>query len=490
MKTTYFVIVLLLTNHLISIGQTRILELKSTEFPTVGNTVIKGSVGYLAVPENRLKPGSRELSVKFVHLKSVSNTPQPPVIYLEGGGRPSTPQAENPETLTDWLPILKVSDLIFVDQRGTTDQALTYVWTGEFPENFFISAEDAGAHYQDLCKKALAEFERRQLDVSGYNIAEHANDIHDLTEALQIRKYSIFGFSFGSQIAMALMKLFPQELVSTIAVSTDAMDQSFNYPVHLDDQLKKITKMVAADSSINAKIPALDKLTEKVMAKLSANPITISVRHPLTGNPLSVKVGSFGLALILRLEIDDTNDIPAIPRLLYTLDQGDYTMLQWFVQKRIPFAIAVPGNGINQAIASGLSSEREKIIESQASRSLFGNVVNFPFYDARKVWPVCDVTIDTSTPLSTSVPTLFITGSLDCRTPVEQVDETMKGFSNAVHLIVENAGHEQAMWDTEIFDGAIPDFLSGLDVRKTNAFYKGIQFLPLQGSHQGHPSVK
>ena len=75
------------------------------------------------------------------------------------------------------------------------------------------------------------------------------------------------------------------------------------------------------------------------------------------------------------------------------------------------------------------------------------------------------MSFDSSTPLKTDIPTLFITGTLDCRTPVAQVEETMKGFSDVRHIRVVNAGHEQSLWNKETFDESIPDFLSGKEVK-------------------------
>ncbi len=490
MKTIQAVIVIFLIGNLEAISQVKNLEIKQGKFRTVDKTIITGEVGYLTVPENRQSPHSRSVKIKFVRLKSLSENPKEPVVYLEGGGSASTWQAESPKDLTDWLPILKVSDVIFVDQRGTADKELVYIWKGAYPNDFLASEQAAGFHYQKLCKEALVNFEKKRIDVSGYNIVEHAKDISELAEALQIKKYSIFGFSFGSHIGLALTKLFPSQISNAIFVGADGLDQSFNFPFYLNDQFKKIADMAAQDSSINKTIPNLNDLLKKIMTRLTTNPLELNAKHPLSGKTMKVKVGSFGLALILRLEIDDTNDIPAIPRLLYNIDQGNYSMLEWFVQKRLAFAYAVPGNGINQALASGVSDERLLEIEKQLVENLFGNVVNFPFYDAKKVWPINVVNMDMSTVLTTSVRTLFVTGSLDCRTPVQQVTEIMKGFNNATHLVVENAGHEQAMWDTEIFDDAIPQFLSGKDVSQIKAFYKEIKFIPLSGTHDGHPSIK
>jgi pimeloyl-ACP methyl ester carboxylesterase len=478
MKTTPFILILLLVAGQKVAGQSGGIDIKPGKFRAADKTILKGEVGYLTVPENRLNPNSRSIRVKFVHLKSLSDNLHEPVFYLEGGGAASTWQAESPKDLADWLPILQVSDLIFVDQRGTTDDALAYRWTGQYPEDFLVSPQAAGLHYQKLCQEALANLKNKGIDISGYTIVEHAHDIHDIAAALQIERYSLFGFSYGTHIGMATIKLFPDEVVNAVFAGADGLDQSFNYPKHLDDHFRKIVKMVAADPVVSETIKNLDGLLKKVMVKLDSSPVTVTIKHPITGKAMQVKIGPFGLALILRLDIDDTNDIPTIPRLLYTIDQGDYTMLKLFVQKRIVFAFALPGNGINQAIASGVSDERLSIIEAQSKESLFGNVVNFPFYDARKAWPANAVPMETNKPLSTAVRTLFITGSLDCRTPVQQVNEIMQGFSNATHLVVENAGHEQAMWDTEIFDEAIPQFLAGHEVSNVKAFYKEIKFVP------------
>lgn len=490
MKTILAIIALILITHWEAISQNKNLEVKQGKFRTVNKTIITGEVGYLTVPENRESPQARSIKIKFVRLKSLSENPKEPVFYLEGGGSTSTWQAESPKDLTDWLPILQVSDVIFVDQRGTTDKELVHLWKGDFPDDFLVSEPAAGLHYQKLCREALADFEKKRIDVSGYNIVEHAKDISELAAALHIKKYSLFGFSFGSHIGLALTKLFPDQISNAVFAGADGLDQSFNYPIYLNEQFKKIADRAAQDSSIHHTIPDLNQLLEKVMTRLTTHPVELNAKNPLTGKAMKVKVGSFGLALILRLEIDDTNDIPAIPRLLYSIDQGNYSMLEWFVQKRLAFAYAVPGNGINQALASGVSDERLLEIEKQVNGNLFGNVVNFPFADARKVWPNNVVKWERSTESTNSVRTLFVTGSLDCRTPVQQVNETMKGFNNATHLIVENAGHEQAMWDTEIFDEAIPQFLLDKEVSHIKAVYKEIKFIPLTGAHDGHPSIK
>ena len=69
--------------------------------------------------------------------------------------------------------------------------------------------------------------------------------------------------------------------------------------------------------------------------------------------------------------------------------------------------------------------------------------------------------LKTTQPIHSKTPTLFVTGDLDCRTSVAQVESIMLGFENANHVIVRNAGHEQSLWNARVFDELIPQFLKG-----------------------------
>ena len=225
------------------------------------------------------------------------------------------------------------------------------------------------------------------------------------------------------------------------------------------------------------------------MAKLEKRPAEISIKNPITGNVHQMEIGAFGLALILRLDIDDSTDIPVIPRLLYTILHEDYSMLQLFAQKSLVFALAISGQGINQQLASGASTERWNAIQQQARASIFGNVVNFPFSAAKPHWVTNTLSFDASKPVKTQISTLFITGSLDCRTPVAQVEKTMEGFSNAQHIILENAGHEQVLWDKEVIEEIIPKFLSNEKMKSSKLYYADMNFINVVGNASGHPAL-
>ena len=151
-------------------GQAKLIDVETRKFKTANKLKIEGQVGYLVVPESRNNPLSRNIKSKYVHLKSLAKNPTSPVVFLEGGGGASTWQAESKSDLADWIEILEVADLIFVDRRGSDDNSLTYVWKEAYPENFMVSEESANLHYQNMAKAALPAFEENGIDIKGYNM--------------------------------------------------------------------------------------------------------------------------------------------------------------------------------------------------------------------------------------------------------------------------------------------------------------------------------
>ncbi|MEM8894575.1 MAG: alpha/beta hydrolase [Bacteroidota bacterium] len=472
------------------LAQPRLVDVENKTFKTTKKIEFEGQSGYLEVPENRNDPDSRNIRFKYVWLKSLAEKPEAPVVFIEGGGGLCTWQAEDPEELTYWIELLEVSDLIFIDRRGEGDDSFIYVWDEAFPKDFFVTESAANAHYATMTQKSLATFEGRGVDVRGYNIEEEARDVNELMTALGIDKYSIFGFSFGSHIGMTAMTLFPDRIERAVLAGSDAPNQAFNFPRYLDQHVDIISEMVASDEIVSKDIPDFKALVHKVMKKLEDNPVEVDIKNPITREDIKVKIGAFGLGLILRLDIDDFNDIPVLPRLFYSIDQGDYSILTWFVQRRVVFSLALAGTGTNQYLASGVGETRWQQIEREAQESIFGNVVNLLVTAPKDIWPENELSFDPSVPMQSDIPTLFITGTLDCRTPVAQVEETMKGFSNAQHIKVENAGHEQAHWDADVFDIAIPAFLKNQKVPTTNVYYKDVEFIKVKGKAKGHPSLR
>jgi pimeloyl-ACP methyl ester carboxylesterase len=238
-------------------------------------------------------------------------------------------------------------------------------------------------------------------------------------------------------------------------------------------------------------VPDLVALLERVLAKLDAEPMSVPLDDPKSGKRVEVPVGSWGLRMILLRDLGDASDLPVFPRLLWSIDQGDGSVLSWFVRKRAPGALRANGMGALVDGASGATPGRLALIRDQAERSLFGRAVNFPFPQVNEVWKPLDLGDAYRAPLVSSVRTLLLSGSLDWNCPPQQAEEIRWGFANATHLIVENAGHEQILPHPDV-QRAVLRFLRGEDVSGTRAAWPKMKFVPLEGAdpQATHPSVQ
>lgn len=467
------------------------VEVISKTVKTAGGQTIEADFGALTVPENRLKPGSRTLKLAFVRLKSKAVNPAPPLVYLEGGpGGSSTHLAENPRALQAWAAVLEIGDLIFLDQRGTgkSEPNLRYTFKSPTPEMIFMDESVALQYFQAAIGEAAVHFKEEGIDLDGYNTAESADDIDDLRRALGFEKIRLFGFSYGTHLAMATIKRHGGNIDRAVLIGTEGLHQTHKLPLNLDAQFGKISLIAAKDSEINREIPDLTALLKSVLDQLDKNPMEVEIRSA-EGAPVKVKIGRFGLLYLLRRDIGDASDLPAFPRLLYSISKGDPSVLQWFVRKRWPgnmfnlMPILVDG-------ASGASAERWEMIRAQTGQSLFGNSANFPWPEIDDATRVKILPESFRSPLVSDVPVLFLSGSLDWNAPPFQAEEVRFGLSNAIHLVVENAGHEQILPQSEV-QAAILQFLQGKEIECTRVTLPPIQFVPLNGHdpNRTHPSV-
>ncbi len=451
---------------------------------------IEAESGRLMVPENRSKPRSRSIAVGFLRLKSTAAAPRAPLFFLNGGPG-STAVTEDPHALDFWVPFLEVSDVVLIDQRGTNDSVLTWDWDGPPARFFFLSADSARAHEAESRRRALTSFRARGVDLAGYNSVESATDLDALRAALGVERVSLLAFSYGTHLACATLRRYGDRIESAVLCGVEGPDQTQKLPWLMDTQLRRLGLLAAADPRIGARVPDLVALFDRVVARLDRDPMVFTVPAPSGRDTLRIPVGGFGLRMIMRFDVGDATDLVVFPRLLWSLDHGDPSVLAWFMRKRARNPYGTHGMAESMDVASGTTAGRLALIEDQARTSRFADVVNFPF-PAGDRWPVPDLGDAFRAPLVSPVRTLIVSGDLDFNTPPSQGDELAWGMPNATHLVVANAGHEQTLFQNDTAVPVIKDFLRGQDVSGRTITYPALRFVPLDGtdSTATHPSVR
>jgi pimeloyl-ACP methyl ester carboxylesterase len=466
------------------------LELARRTLRSASGVTIEAEAGRLTVPENRAVAGSRGIPVGFLRLRSLATTPRAPLFYLAGGPGDRA-VSEHPRTLDFWVPFLEIADVVLIDQRGTNDPTVTWRWDGPPPLSFFQHADSATRHVERMSLRALAAFRARGVDLRGYTTVESAADLDDLRAALGMERIALLGFSYGTHLATAYLRRYPERVANAVLIGTEGPDETYKLPWTMDVQLRKIALLAARDSALAGRVPDLVALYDRVVARLAREPLVVTLPGAPGQDSLRVPVGPFGLAFILRADIGDASDLVVLPRLLWSIDRGDPSLLAWFVRKRVGGAMGVHAMNEAMDVASGASPSRQALIAEQAKTSRFADVINFPQPMATAPWGVPDLGEGFRAPLVSSVRTLLISGALDFNTPPYQAERLRWGLTDATHLIVADAGHEQTFLSNETARPVIVDFLRGHDVRERTITYPPLRFVPLEGSDPSvsHPAV-
>ena len=294
----------------------------------------EAEVGRLRVPQNRSKEGSTEIELEFVRLLSTAEDPGPPLFVLPGGpGNAAIPMAPSPV----WARFLELGDVVLMDPRGVGRSQPDLEWTSQTlqSELFFGDRETAVRHMVEMCTLAAKELAAKGVDFTGLTTIEMADDVDALRQALEYERVNFLGHSYGTLLGLAILRRHPGTVARFVSVGTAGPGDMMKLPSDLDDSLRTLSEVVAADPVVGEGMPDFYADFESVVADLAEEPLPVMLSDPRTGETMEVLLGEFGLRLLVVAELGDTNDLPVLPRLIRSLQDRDPSVVRWFLQKRV-----------------------------------------------------------------------------------------------------------------------------------------------------------
>jgi pimeloyl-ACP methyl ester carboxylesterase len=267
-----------------------------------GETVICGTV---TVPENYDEPDGSQIDLAFAVLKSTSLSPvADPVIYLHGG--PGAAELRNLAKMTErFAPIRQSRDVVIFDQRGTgfsnerltceveysTQQEAMREFVRAYNQGGASVPEEFGVNYKifEIC---LERFDKIDTDLTQYNTMNNARDVMNLASALGYDLYNLYGFSYGTQLALEVMRQQPEGLRSVILDSVAPADiklyENFGQPNV--EAVTSLFEICANDGDCNKAYPDLKNRFETLLTKLNSQPLIEEDGSIITGDTV---IGAF-----------------------------------------------------------------------------------------------------------------------------------------------------------------------------------------------------
>ena len=393
--------------------------------------------GYFEVPEDRRILGSRRIRIGYVRFASTAKNPGPPIIYLAGGPGGSGVRTAMGPRFPIFMALREVADVIALDQRGVglSSSIPDRATTTPYPA---MTHAGVTAWYREEMQKAWIDWSRAGIAMIGYNTEQNADDIEDLRRHLGVDKVNLWGISYGTHLALSVLKRHPNSIDRVALASLEGQDQTIKRPAHIDMFLDRVDHLMGTDPAVRAAIPNMPALMRRVHERLEADPATVTFAGE--SGPVDVKVGGFGVQLLASALVANPPQLSMLPGIYLKLDAGQADSLASIIPPPHRY-FGISGMPEAMDMASGVSPARLALIEKEAKTAVLGDAFNLPMPHLIGAIPGVDLGEDFRQPIRIETPALLVAGSLDGRTPLEEQAEVIAQFQNKSQILVENAGH-------------------------------------------------
>lgn len=402
--------------------------------------------GWLHVLESRGKPDSRKLRLWTAIARADRPSGEPPLVYLHGGPGlgtvdyffPYFPQSKT------WSAIRASRDVVYFDQRGTGRSEPAFC--PELKPALETLRKQALPAAEDLkqTRSLFSDCRPRMLAAGfvfgSYNTSATVEDSEDLRRALKIGKWSLYGVSYGTLVALDYLRRHPGSIHAAILDSV--------YPpnsVHGHEQVTATALGYAAvqracdrQAECRALMPSIAGSLAAAAHHLNATPLTATDGGRITGERLrsalwnmlvsSVTVPWVPLA-IERAAAGDADAIRGIVSIFGGFDGfGDYSPGQ---------ALAVNCHDLmvgRMAPSVRLANQRHSWLADPEAIAESDDVLC-------AAWQTEQAPMTFFAPVASDIPTLLYGGEFDPATPYEDAVLAARHLSNATLIEVPGTSH-------------------------------------------------
>ena len=407
--------------------------------------------GYLTVPADHADPRGPTIDLAVAILYAEADEPQPdPVVYLEGG--------PGGETITDFdswrgYPLLDDRDLVLFDQRGTG-------WSIPLLDCPDEIDELDGAEYAAALAACRDELLAEGVDLALFDSRQSAADVEALREALGYEQWNLYGISYGTRLALTVMRDYPEGVRSAVLDSVYP-PQVYTLEELASDELAGLESMFdgcAADRACQAAYPYLEWDFYDVIDTLEAEPKAVEYTDD-DGEPYSEELTASDFFATVVGALSNPDQLPWLPAVIDALADGDARLYADLATDYLPspdgyIRRALPSEPDGDAMGMYLSvecSEEVAFIDPELVQadieSLPESLQSIASADAESlladcaVWAVPVAADIEAEAVESDIPTLLIAGQYDTITPPAWAWDTADSLSDSYVFVYPAMGH-------------------------------------------------
>jgi pimeloyl-ACP methyl ester carboxylesterase len=343
-----------------------------------------------------------------------------------------------------------------------SDPALTCREIDKFEEDRVGMVYDAPAtgdayieaHRQ--CRERLLA-ENPGIDFSNFNTREAAADYAALREAFGLKEWNLFGHSYGTDLALQTMRLYPEGIrtvaLDGVAPPSETSVQAWTWGT-MKESNDAIFRACAEQPVCAARFPGLPEKYTELVNRLEANPVRTTVTLP-EPDGRSMNVVLDGGALVNWM-VRGAHEGAIVPLWLEELANGNPEKIaqQWAERFAQPPELLgkVFGWGFHDSVVCSewvpFISASEEMAEARRlfpdfPDSVLANGPQLPFLRqvCEETWPVKKAPDSVRDATQSDIRTLIMNGTFDAQTGAHWGDIAAETLPNSVNVKFPGLSH-------------------------------------------------
>ncbi len=326
--------------------------------------------------------------------------------------------------------------------------------------------------YDDGITRCRARLIKAGIDLSAYNSVENAADVADLRVALGYKTWDMIGISYGTRLALNVMRDHPEGIRSVI------LDGVYPTNVNFVEELGPDTLRVfdvlfngcAENTACNDAFPDLKNVFYALVDNLNQTPADVKIDISSSGRSINAEITGDQLVDDLFQAMYDTDIIPHLPKYIFDASQGNYDGLAELhslgrYAKATSDADYVQSEGMHLSVncteeVPFNSESRVKTLLKNAPDAIRQKLLDesSSFFARCKIWNVTKLDSRVRLAVKSAIPTLIMNGEYDPITPPAWGKIAARSLSKNYYFIFPGVGHS-SIGTTDCADDVATTFL-------------------------------
>lgn len=385
--------------------------------------------GHLQVPENWRRSTGRKIALNIVVMPKVGPGPeQPPVLWLEGG--PGVPGTQGAALYSNELKLHRMRRaVVLFDMRGTGESNPLHC---PKTENRSPLADMWNLAEETACRRGL----ETKADLTQYTTEAAAHDVDAIRQALGFEKIDLMALSYGTYLAQAYMKLYPDHVRAVALMGSLPLGEKLplHHNANADAALRKVFADCRVDTPCHRAFPHLEADWSKLTQRLAQAPAVVQTRN----GSATIRSGPF--LEFVRNQLYVTPGQRGLPFLISRAAAGNFDPFLKLVDHH---GAELEADGLYLSVTCPEATRR--LTEADITRATTG--VSFGRWRidqhvaACTVWPQVAPNPALLTPVSSNVPVLFLAGGRDSVTPAKWAYAIAARLPHARVVVIEPLSH-------------------------------------------------